>query len=110
MLGAVRMAGRIPYDPSFGVFEYIASAGGNTDNAKMSKVMVVRGTWDAGGSFNLGDAFVVNADDYAAGRERGMPPLLPGDVIYVPIRDDLTKRDVASILSSLTVSALALFK
>jgi len=110
VLGAVNQAGRLPYDPTFGIFDYIAAAGGNADGSRMSKIMVARGAWRGDGSFELARSFIVNADDYAAGHITELPAILPGDVIYVPVRDELAKRDIASILANLTISALALFK
>jgi protein involved in polysaccharide export with SLBB domain len=110
VLGAVNEAGRYEYNPGSGVMEYIALAGGNSEEADMGGIQVVRGKWRPGGAFEVAASFEVNADAYAAGRQTDVPPILPGDVIYVPLRDVLAKRDIASILTSFTISALALFK
>ncbi len=110
VLGAVNRAGRYEYNPGSGVMEYIALAGGNSEEADMGEVQVVRGKWRPGGAYEVAASFKVDAEKYAAGKQTDVPPILPGDVIYVPVRDVLAKRDIANILASLTVSALALFK
>lgn len=110
VLGAVNEAGRFGYSPGSGIMEYIALAGGNTPNANMGGVLVVRGKWRPGGAYEVAASFEVNAHDYAKGKQTDAPPILPGDVIYLPERDTLTKRDIASIITSFTISALALFK
>jgi len=110
VLGAVNDAGRFGYNPGSGVMEYIAQAGGNTPNANMGGILVVRGKWRPGGAYEVAASFTVNAHDYAKGKQIDVPPILPGDVIYMPERDALTKRDIASIITSFTISALALFK
>lgn len=110
VLGAVNDAGRYSYNPGSGIMEYIALAGGNTQEADMGGILVVRGKWRPGGAYEVAASFTVNARDYAAGRKTEVPPIMPGDVIYLPVRDVLMKRDIASIITSLTISALALFK
>jgi len=110
VLGAVNEAGRFGYNPGSGVLNYIAQAGGNMPNANMGGIMVVRGKWRPGGAYEVAASFTVNAYDYAKGKLTDIPPILPGDVIYVPERDALAKRDIASIITSFTISALALFK
>ena len=110
VLGAVNEAGRISYSPGSGVMEYIALAGGNTPNANMGGILVVRGKWRPGGAYEVAASFEVNAHDFAKGKQTDTPPILPGDVIYLPERDALAKRDIASIITSFTISALALFK
>lgn len=110
VLGAVNSAGRFAYNPGSGILEYVAQAGGNTPNANMGGILVVRGKWRPGGAYEVAASFEVNAHDFAKGKQSEVPPILPGDVIYLPERDTLAKRDIASIITSFTISALALFK
>ena len=66
--------------------------------------------WGAGGSFETEATYKINLDDYLAGRGGDIPQIAPGDVLFVPLRDELKKRDITDALTSLTISALALFK
>jgi len=110
VIGAVNLAGRYPYEPNLSVAEYLALAGGIQPEAHTGKVFLARGRWNAGGSFETTATFEINLDDFIAGRGGSIPSIVPGDVLFVPQRDQLKKRDIASLITNLTISALALFK
>jgi protein involved in polysaccharide export with SLBB domain len=110
VIGAVNAAGRIPFDAEFGVLDYIAAAGGFRTGAHPESVFLARGSWQPGGAFKLRDSITVNCDRYLAGKLKELPAVYPGDVIYVPTRDELAKSDLASILTNVTMSALAIFR
>jgi protein involved in polysaccharide export with SLBB domain len=110
VIGAVNAAGRIPFDAEFSVLDYIAAAGGGRADAQREKIFIVRGSWRPGGAFELRESITVNADEYVGGKLMQLPPVYPGDVIFVPTKDELAKRDLASILTNVTMSALAIFK
>lgn len=110
VIGAVRTAGRFLYEPNLSVAEYLALAGGIEAEANTGKVFLARGRWGAGGSFETEATYKINLDDYLAGRGGDIPQIAPGDVLFVPLRDELKKRDITDALTSLTISALALFK
>jgi protein involved in polysaccharide export with SLBB domain len=110
VIGAVNTAGRIPFDAEFSVLDYIAAAGGGRADAQREKIFIVRGSWRPGGAFELRESIMVNGDEYVGGKLKQLPPVYPGDVIFVPTKDELAKRDLASILTNVTLSALAIFK
>ncbi len=110
VIGAVNAAGRIPFDAEFSVLDYIAAAGGGRADAQREKIFIVRGSWRPGGAFEMRESIMVNGDEYVGGKLMQLPPVYPGDVIFVPTKDELAKRDLASILTNVTMSALAIFK
>ncbi len=110
VIGAVNDAGRIEYNSQFSVLDYIAAAGGGRSDAQREKLFIVRGSWKPGGAFMMRDSVMVNADEYIGGKQIQLPPVFPGDVIYVPTKDELAKRDIASILTSVSLTAISLFK
>jgi protein involved in polysaccharide export with SLBB domain len=110
IIGAVNAAGRYPFEPDLSVSEYLALAGGIQPEAHTGKVFLARGRWNAAGSFETTATFEINLDDFIAGRGGTIPPVMPGDVLFVPQRDQLRKRDIVGAITSLTISALALFK
>jgi protein involved in polysaccharide export with SLBB domain len=110
VIGAVNEAGRIEYNAQYSVLDYIAAAGGGRADAQREKIFIVRGSWQPGGAFEMRESVVVNADEYIGGALKQLPPVYPGDVIYVPTKDELAKRDLASILTSISLTAISVFK
>lgn len=109
VVGAVNEAGRIEYNTQYSVLDYIAAAGGGRADAHREKLFIVRGSWKPGGAFEMRESVMVNGDEYIGGALKQLPPVFPGDLIYVPTKDELAKRDLASILTNVTMSALAIF-
>ena len=110
IIGAVNEAGRIEYNSQYSVLDYIAAAGGGRTDSQREKLFIVRGSWKPGGAFEMRESVMVNSDEYIGGALKQLPPVFPGDVIYVPTKDELAKRDFASILTSISLTAISLFK
>ena len=79
--GAVNRAGVYPYNPKFGISEYIAHAGGRTRSAR-----------------DLDEARLVNADGKTRGFSSTLKPS-PGDAIVIPERT-FTRPEIVQIALS----------
>lgn len=79
IIGEIGAAGYYEYRDGMRLLELVSQAGGPKDNAKLSKVVILRGT-GAGGGTNV----PVNFHSVLAGRLDRDPLLLPGDVVYFP--------------------------
>jgi protein involved in polysaccharide export with SLBB domain len=90
--GAVARAGLYPYNPNFGISEYLAHAGGRTRSAK-----------------DIDDVNLIDPDGQSHGYTAGLKPA-PGDSILVPERT-FTRPEIVQIgisLAGLLLSGVAI--
>ncbi len=78
ILGQVARPGEYQVRPGMGLLELLASAGGPTPRADLTKAVIIRGRTEAL-QLNLLEAFVTNKNPDVK--------LLPGDVLYIPETD-----------------------
>jgi protein involved in polysaccharide export with SLBB domain len=91
VIGAVRSPGIYRVTPSQGLFDIIGGAGGFNANADQERVQIVR------------EGEVVEVDALQAleeGRGLTATQIRPGDQIVVPLRSDITFRDVLSVVQT----------
>ncbi len=85
VLGEVKVAGAIPFRDDATVLDYLAEAGGETADAHLAWIAIIRQSRDRIHPTSPAEVIRVNFKDLHAGREMKYDTsLLPGDVIYVP--------------------------
>lgn len=100
VFGQVEKPGAFPFEPERRMVDYLASAGGPTAKAKKT-VVVVRGTGEAPQMLHL------TLNSGLRGSNKDNPLVQAGDIIFVPDGVVTDWRDVAQIIT--TVSLLSKF-
>lgn len=80
--GAVKVPGAVKYKTGLTINDYLYMAGGPNENAKLASVRIQRKRNTPGQNTE----FIINAKDQAS----ASVPVLPGDIIYVPVRSRQT--------------------
>jgi len=103
VFGEVYRAGAFSYNPELTVADYLAMAGGMTDNANTGWIQLIRHPRELGKPEEPTEVITVNFKKL----QKGHPPdanyaVMPGDVIYVPPKGfKLTYRDVIQTIATI---------
>jgi protein involved in polysaccharide export with SLBB domain/capsular polysaccharide biosynthesis protein len=99
VVGEIRLAGAVTYNPDMTIMGAITERGGYTDRAYKSKVLVVRG------SLNNPQAIAVNTHAILDGEEPDFK-LQPRDIIYVNSRPFIRVEELADLAATAFIQSL----
>jgi polysaccharide export outer membrane protein len=107
VMGQVQTPGEYRVPDNTNVLELISKAGGPTDYARLSSVIVKRGGGSSSvESKNEGDVIRVNLEDYLTHENaKPVPVLQPGDVVTVPSNSWSTWKTVFGMARDISVVA-----
>jgi polysaccharide biosynthesis/export protein len=100
-LGAIGRQGSFPAKDEIGLLEAFSSVGGWGENADLSNILITRQTTNVG----VKKSITVDLEEYfEKGMVQELPYLYPGDVVFVPIRENFVRS-----MSEFMQNALILF-
>jgi polysaccharide biosynthesis/export protein len=100
-LGAVGTQGSFPAKDEIGLLEALSSVGGWRENADLSNILITRQATSASSKKSI----TVDLEDYfEKGMVQELPYIYPGDVVFVPIRENFVRS-----MSDFMQNALILF-
>ena len=99
VLGSVPQPGTQRFSPSLNLVGALAIAGGVTEKAQRSKIVVLRG------NINEPDLYVFSLNEVLAGEVNDFR-IEPGDIVYVPERPDQYLRELALTAAQAFVGAM----
>jgi polysaccharide biosynthesis/export protein len=100
-LGAVGSQGSFPAKDEIGLLEALSSVGGWRENADLSNILITRQAT----SVSSKKSITVDLEDYfEKGMVQELPYIYPGDVVFVPIRENFVRS-----MSDFMQNALILF-